>query len=118
MAMIYDVKDNFEGANDYFERLIMSNRYTEMHCRFYTIFLFNRGVYDILIDFALESLELYPHEPFYSTYLAAAYFMSNRYNSLRRLLPDVDVNMLHELCPSLWEHPRLAPLMPPFNYEQ
>lgn len=115
MAMVFDTKDNFEAASDYFERVITSNRYTEMHCRFYTIFLFNRGVYDILIEFCLESLELYPHDPFYSTYLAAAYFMSNRYNSLRRTLPDVDPGSLHELCPSLWENPRLAPFLPSIN---
>ena len=117
MAMIYDAKDNFEGASDYFERLILSNRYNEMHCRFYVIFLFKRAVYDILIEFAVESLEVYPHDPFYSTYLAAAYFLSNRYNSLRHILPDVDPDTLHELCPTLWEHPRLAPLLPPLKNE-
>ena len=61
---------------------------------------------------ALESLDIYPHDPFYSTYLAAAYFFTNRYNRLRQVLPDVDAPTLHDLCPALWEHPRLQPFLP------
>ena len=111
-AMIYDSRGNVEMANDYFDRCIVSPRCTEAHCRYYAVFLFNREFYDTLIDFAEESLEIYPHDIFYSTYLAAACFYTNRYNKLRHALPDVHPVMLREMCPAIWENPRLAPLLP------
>ncbi len=111
-AMIYDSRGNVEMANDYFDRCIVSPRCTEAHCRYYAVFLFNREFYDTLIDFAQESLEIYPHDIFYSTYLAAACFYTNRYNKLRHALPDVHPVMLREMCPAIWENPRLAPLLP------
>ena len=80
-------------------------------CRFYTLFLFSHGNYSLLIDFAEESLELYPHDLFYSTYAAAAYYYTNRYNRLRRILPDVHPSLLRELCPEMWDNPRVAPLL-------
>ena len=111
-AMVYDSRNNVEMANDYFDRCIVSPQCTEVHCRYYTIFLFNREQYDTLIEFAEESLELYPHDIFYSTYLAAACFFTNRYNKLSHALPDVHPVMLREMCPAIWENPRLAPLLP------
>ena len=110
-AMVYDSRDNVDAASDFFERLISSERCNENHCRFYTLFLFSREIYDILIDFAEESLQLYPHDVFYSTYVAAAYFYTNRYNKFRRTLPDVVPSVLRELCPKAWENPSLAPLL-------
>lgn len=115
MAMVYDSRDNIDAASDYFERLIGSQRCNESHCRFYTLFLFSHGFYDTLADFADESLQLYPHDTFYSTYLAAAYFYTNRYNRFRRLLPDVMPSVLRELCPEAWERPALAPLLEQLN---
>lgn len=120
-AMIYDSRDNYEMANEYFDRCIMSPRCTEAHCRFYTMFLFSHQAYDTIIDFAEESLGIYPHDIFYSTYLAAACYYTNRYNKLRHALPDVHPVMLHEMCPEIWENPRLAPMLPelrPDNEQQ
>lgn len=111
-AMVYDSRENVEMASDYFDRCIVSPRCTEAHCRYYTIFLFNREFYDTLIDFCEESLGIYPHDIFYSTYLAAAYFYTNRYNKLSHVLPDVHPVMLREMCPAIWENARLAPLLP------
>lgn len=120
-AMIYDSRDNYEMANEYFDRCISSPRCTEGHCRFYTMFLYCHQDYDLLIDFAEESLEIYPHDIFYSTYLAAACFYTNRYNKLRHALPDVHPVMLHEMCPEMWENPQLASILPelrPDNEQQ
>lgn len=111
MAMVYDCRDNVDAASDFFERIISSERCSEHHCRFYTLFLFSHGNYSLLIDFAEESLELYPHDLFYSTYAAAAYYYTNRYNRLRRILPDVHPSLLRELCPEMWDNPRVAPLL-------
>lgn len=111
-AMIYDSRDNYDMACEYFDRCISSPRCTEAHCRFYTMFLFSHQSYDILIEFAEESLEIYPNDIFYSTYLAAACFYTNRYNKLQHALPDVHPVMLHEMCPELWENPRLAAILP------
>lgn len=111
-AMVYDSRDNVEMASDYFERCIASPRCTEAECRYYTVFLFNREMYDILTDFCMESLEIYPRDIFYSTYLAAAYFHTNRYNKLSHILCDVHPVMLREMCPAIWENPRLAALLP------
>lgn len=111
-AMVYDSIGEFYKASEYFERLIASNGYTEPQCKLYTQFLFNHKVYDILTEFAVESLEVYPHDSFYSTYLAAAYFYTNRYNRTRRMLPDVSPALLAEICPELIVHPLLGPLVP------
>ena len=111
-AMIYDSRDNLEMANEYFERCVASPRCTEAHCRFYTMFLNSHQMYDMLMDFAEESLEIYPHDVFYSTYLAVACFYTNRYNKLRHVLPDVHPVVLREMCPEIWQNPRLAPLLP------
>lgn len=111
-ARIYDVLDNFEKASDYFEHLIASEMCTEQHCREYTDFLFRRRVYDIMIQFAEESLDNFPHDPFYSTYMAAASFYTNRYNKARKALPDVSPSVLANLCPEIMTHPLLGPLVP------
>lgn len=114
-AVIYDSIDNFEAASDYFERTMMSDNCTEIMCQRYTIFLYNHKVYDILIQFGEESLEIYPRNPFYCTYLAAAYFYTNRYNRASRVLPHVNPEALAELCPEIMQHPRLGPLVPGKN---
>lgn len=111
-AMIYDSRENYEMANEYFDRCIVSPQCSEAHCRYYTIFLYSHQDYDTLIGFAEESLEIYPHDIFYSTYLAAAAFFTNRYNKLRHVLPDVHPVMLHEICPEMWKNPRLYSILP------
>lgn len=117
-AKIFDAMDNFRKASDYYEGLIISEMCTEQHCREYTDFLFRNKVFDILLQFAEESLETFPHDPFYSTYIAAAAFYTNRYNKARRALPDVSPSALAALCPEIMAHPLLGPLVPcvePFN---
>lgn len=111
-AVIYDSLGNFDAASDYFERTMMANDCSEMMCQRYTQFLYKHKVYDILIQFAEESLELYPQHPFYCTYLAAAYFYTNRYNRASHVLPYVNPEALAELCPEIVQHPRLGPLVP------
>ena len=110
-ALLYDGRDNVDAASDFYERLVASPSANEGHCRFYTLFLFKHAIYDILIEFAEESLQLYPHDVFYSTYLAAAYFYTNRYNRFRRLLADVQPSLLRQLCPQAWDNQALAPLL-------
>lgn len=110
-ALVYDGRDNVDAASDFYERLVASPRANEGHCRFYTLFLFKHAIYDILIEFAEESLQLYPHDLFYSSYLAAAYFYTNRYNRFRRLLADVQPSLLRQLCPQAWDNQALAPLL-------
>ncbi|MCR5444337.1 MAG: tetratricopeptide repeat protein [Bacteroidales bacterium] len=111
-ATIYDMRGNFEAASDYFERAIGAEDCTEPICQEYLKFLYQHKVYDILIDFGTESLELYPNHPFYCTFLAAAYFYTNRYNRASRVLPHVDPELLAEICPEIVVHPRLGPLVP------
>ena len=111
-GMVYDMLDDFEKASEYFENMIACPSCDEPKCQFYTQFLFDHGVYDILIQFGEESLALYPHNAFYSTFMAAAYFKTNRYNKCRKMLPDCLPFLLHELCPQLMEHPLLGPLVP------
>ena len=115
-GMVYDAVDDFYQASEYFERLIATGLCSEPQCQLYTQFLFKHKVYDILVMFAEESLEVYPHSSFYSTYLAAAYFYTNRYNRVRHMLPDVSPAMLAELCPELMVHPLLGPLIPTDPY--
>lgn len=116
-AMVYDAIGEFYKASEYFEQMIATGIFAEHQCQLYTQFLFNHQVYDILIQFAEESLEVYPHSSFYCTYLAAAYFYTNRYNKARKMLPDVSPALLSELCPELIMHPLLGPLVPadPYN---
>jgi tetratricopeptide (TPR) repeat protein len=116
-AMVYDAIGEFYKASEYFEQMIATGIFAEHQCQLYTQFLFNHQVYDILIQFAEESLEVYPHSSFYCTYLAAAYFYTNRYNKVRKMLPDVSPALLSELCPELIMHPLLGPLVPadPYN---
>lgn len=116
-GMVYDALGDFEKASEYFEQMITTGYYTELQCQLYTQFLFNHKVYDVMEQFAEESLEVYPHSPFYCTYLAAAYFYTNRYNRARKMLPDVSPAMLAEICPEIISHPLLGPLIPtdPYN---
>lgn len=116
-AMVYDALGNYDKASAFFEQMIVTGFYTEPQCQLYTQFLFNHKAYDVMIQFAEESLEVYPHSPFYSTYLAAAYFYGNRYNRARKMLPDVSPALLAELCPEIIKHPLLGPLVPtdPYN---
>ena len=116
-AMVHDAMGEFYEASDFFERMIATGLYEEHQCQLYTQFLFNHKVYDIMIEIAEESLEVLPHSSFYTTYLAAAYFYTNRYNRARRMLPDVSPVMLAELCPEFIKHPLLGPLVPssPWN---
>ena len=111
-AMVYDALGDFYKASEFFEQMIVTGFYTEPQCQLYTQFLFNHQVYDIMVEFAEESLEVCPHSSFYCTYLAAAYFYTNRYNRARRMLPDVSPALLAEICPELIAHPLLGPLVP------
>lgn len=116
-AMVYDAIGEYYKAAEYFEQMINTGLFAEHQCQLYTQFLFNHKVYDIVIQFAEESLEVYPHSSFYCTYLAAAYFYTNRYNKARKMLPDVSPSLLAELCPEIIMHPLLGPLVPaePYN---
>lgn len=114
-AIIYDGIDNVEAASDYFERAMMAEDCTEIMCQRYAMFLFLRQIYDVLTQFAEESLDIYPHDPFYSTLLAAAYFYTNRYNRASHVLPDVAPDMLADICPEIMTNPHLGPLVPPMN---
>ena len=86
-----------------------------MMCQRYAQFLYKHKVYDILIQFADESLEIYPHNPFYCTYLAAAYYYTNRYNRASLVLPDVDPVLLGEICPDIMTNPHFSHLIPNVN---
>ena len=110
-AMVYDAYGDFYMASELFDQMIVTDLCTEPHCQIYTQFLFNHKVYDILTQFAEQSLEIYPHSPFYSTFLAATYFYQNRYNRARKMLPDVLPEMLADLCPEIMKHPLLGPLV-------
>lgn len=112
MAKIYDYKGNWEKASTYYDMLIINDRCTEQHCREYIEFLFRYKNYDILIQFGEESLEAYPNDPFYCTYLAATYFYTNRYNRARKVLQYVVPSELARLCPEIMTHPLLGPLVP------
>lgn len=112
-ANIYELIDNPEAAYDFYERMFESDQCAEAQCHGFVGFLYRQEWYDELIGFAEESLALFPHDWFYSTYLAAAYFHTNRYNSARRVLPDVEPILLKEICPKLVEHRLLGALVPP-----
>ncbi len=116
-GMVYDIIGDFEKASEYFEQMLSTGYYTEPQCQLYTQFLFSHKVYEVMEQFAEESLDVYPHSPFYCTYLAAAYFYTNRYNRARKMLPDVSPAMLAEICPEIISHPLLGPLIPadPYN---
>lgn len=111
-AKVLDAKGDWMAAGECYDRLFAGDRYTEQHCREFTDYLFRNKNYDTLIQFAEESLEALPADPFYSTYLAAAYFYTNRYNKARKVLPDVVASELAKLCPQIMEHPLLGPLVP------
>lgn len=115
-ASIYDGIGNFDAASDYFERTMMAEGCTELMCQRYTQFLFKHKVYEILIQFAAESLDIYPEHPFYCTFLAAAYFYTNRYNRASRVLPYVSPVLLAEICPEIMVNPHLAHLIPPVEH--
>ncbi|MBQ9417611.1 MAG: tetratricopeptide repeat protein [Bacteroidales bacterium] len=104
---LYDQK----AADGYFNRLIESPLCTEAHCHCYIDYLFENEYYDDVIDFAEQSLELYPGDAFYSAYLAAALFLTNRYRRLSLSLPTADKELLLELCPQMWENPQVQPLL-------
>ncbi|MBP3764011.1 MAG: tetratricopeptide repeat protein [Bacteroidales bacterium] len=112
VALVYDVAGYFDKASECYERMLIAGNCTEPQCQDYTLFLYHHQVYDILIEFGEESLALYPHDNFYSTYLAAAYFYTNRYNKARKMLPDVQPELLDSICPQLGQHPLLGPLIP------
>ncbi len=111
-GVIYDTMGNLEAAEDYYERMVDCETCSEEQCQHYVQFLYNAKNFETLIDFAVESLEIYPQHPFYSTYLVAASFYTNRYNRASRSLPYVSPSLLHEICPEIFSHPRLAPLIP------
>lgn len=111
-ASLYDLIGNTDMANDYFTRMIATEECNEAHYQRFVIFLYSHQYWETLIDFAAESLDIFPHNSFYSTYLAAACFYTNRYNRVSRLLPDVNPALLRSICPQISIHPRLAPLIP------
>ena len=111
-AMVYDAMGNFEEASQCFEKMVGTDLASEEQYQLYVQFLYAHKVYDIIIIFANESLDVYPHDIFYSTYLAASYFYTNRYNKARQVLPDVSPDLLGEICPEIMVHPLLGPLVP------
>lgn len=111
-ARLFDSLDNFEKASEYYELLVSNEMCLEQHCREYTDFLFRHRVYDIMIQFAEESLESLVGDTFYSSYLAAACFYTNRYNKCRRALPSASPSLLEVLCPEVMTHPLLGSLVP------
>lgn len=111
-ALVHDAAGHFDKASECYERMLLAPNCNETQCQAYTQFLFDHRLYDILIDFGEESLGLYPHDLFYSTYLAASYFYTNRYNKARKMLPDVSAELLAEICPEIAVHPLLGPLLP------
>lgn len=111
-ARIFDALGHFEKASEYYELIISSEMCTEENCREYTDFLFRHKVYDLVIQFCEESFESLPHDPYYSSYMVAACFYTNRYNKVRRTLPDVSPSMLSALCPEIMTHPLLGPMVP------
>lgn len=111
-AIVYDMQGNYDAASDCFDRMLATGDCTEQQYERYISFLFQHGSFDTVIDFATESLDLYPHNSLYSTYLVAACFFTNRYNRASRAMPDVDPWLLRELCPPIILHPRLGPLIP------
>ena len=112
LAMSHYAQGSTDEADAYFQRLIESPDCTEEHCHLYCHFLFDTASYNSLIDFAEESLSLYHHDDFYSAYLAAALFLTNRYKRLSQVLPDADPALLHKLCPRMWENPLVASILP------
>ena len=112
-ALLYEGIENVEAARDYYERVLETDGCTEIMCQRYVIFLYKFKIYDALIDFGEESLELYPHDAFYSTYLAAAYYYTNRYNRASHMLPNVLPSMLAEICPEIMTNPHFSMLIPP-----
>ena len=114
-GIIYDRMGNYDAACEYFSRMVASDGCDEIMCQHYVEFLFNHGDYDLLIEFAEESLALYPGNPYYSTYMAAACYYTNRYNRASRVLPHADPEMLLDICPDIANHPRLWPLVPKTN---
>ncbi len=111
-AIVYDTAGNSEAASDYYERMVAAGDCTEQQYQNYVHFLFAHDQYDMVIDFCVESLDIYPQHPFYSTFLVAASYYTNRYNRASRSLPYVDTDLLQELCPEIFTHPRLAHLIP------
>lgn len=114
-ALIYDAMDNFEAASDFYERMITCEECSELQCQRYLHFLYKHQVYELMIDFATESLELYPQHPFYSTYMVAVCFRTNRYNRAAQNMPYADPALLNEICPEIADHPRLGPLIPHYD---
>lgn len=112
LAKVSDAKGDWMAAGEYYDRLIISEQCTEQHCREYTDYLYRQKNYSLVIQFAEESLEAFPDDPFYSTYMAAACFYTNRYNRARKALPYVVTAELARLCPEIMEHPLLGPLVP------
>lgn len=117
-ALVSDAMGHTEKASEYFDRLIVGGNYTEQHCRLYTSFLYHHDLLDVMIPFAEESLDMYPHSTFYSTYLAAAYYRSNRYNKARSRMLDAHVPLLLELCPSIGENPLFVDVLQAAEQQQ
>ena len=114
-ALLFEGIDNVEAASDFYERVMLSDGCTELMCQRYVQFLYKNKNYNILVEFAEESLEIYPNNPFYCTYLAAAYFHLNRYNRASHVLPYVLPSVLAEICPEIMTNKHLAPLIPEDN---
>ena len=110
-AIVNDSLGNTEKAIRYFDRMFDTDDYTEEHCRTYITFLYNNEMYDDLIDFATTLLHTFPHDPFFSTYLVASCFYTNRYNSARRHLGDAYIDFLLGLCPEIGESPHFVDLI-------
>ncbi|MBQ2511324.1 MAG: tetratricopeptide repeat protein [Bacteroidales bacterium] len=111
-AMVYDAVGNYQMACDCFDGMIATGTATEQQYQLYVQFLYKHHNYDMIDLFGSDSLLDLPHDPFYSTYLAAAYFYTNRYNRVRKLLPDVSAALLADICPEIMTHPLLGPLVP------
>lgn len=111
-AKIYDQIGNIDMARDYYERMLDTDGCSEDMCQQYIDFLYRNQFYNEVIDFAQESLNILPKDGFYSAYLVAAYYHTNRYNSARQHLDNADLPLLSILCPEMPGNPLFSTLFP------
>ena len=112
-AQVHDALGHTDAAAEYYERLAERDDTTEGMFQYYISFLFRNRHYQEVTELAKESLDLYPGDSFYYTYLAASYFMTNRYKRLSGVIEFVDPNLIRHLCPTIERNPLLSYLIPP-----
>lgn len=111
-AKVHEFRGDIDGAVEHYQRMIAEDTCSEQHYMEYVDFLFRHRLLEDLITIAEDALVYLPQNAFYCTYLAAAYFYTNRYNSASRMLPHVAPEELARLCPEIMVHPLLGPLVP------